>query len=249
MNMNVTKRLLISIALISSLFLQVGVWAEPKVALYAKAFQKIPPLAIIFENKTYQPKEYRKYFEDGSGTVLYLTLGLNQNEEEVLYASLSPSSKQFVSVTDLNFDSVSQEVAQLESFFIGDNRSIVFFNAEKARKSNFSEESILLALELADFTNELVNAVDKALSFSQTRSSQETIKTLEVKTENYSFVEWYFAEAKRQDASPISTRGWCRWELSDAACSCGHWLYPRPNSAKNWITHTGISNPTQKLRT
>lgn len=137
------------------------------------------------------------------------------------------------------FEQLSQDLAQMEGFFSGGNGALVSFDEAAARAGGFGEESIVLARELTAHTNDLIVAAQEA---QNARTSPDK-DIFDVSVDAYPSLKTYFALATAQsnagEGGGAETSGWCKWYLSDRACSCGHWSYPRPTSAapwRNWST-------------
>lgn len=214
------------------------------ITLNAENFHKIPQFPIVFDGKTYQYDEYMKYFEDGLEITLYLTEKTNETGETVLYAFIADKE-----VDNLNFEKLSQELMLMEPYFAGNKGDIITFDSKLARKAGFAEESIQLAKEMTALTNNIVKEVNNALTSTHTRSSVK-LEALDINTDNYLVLPQYFTAARTQYFSKRNTRrsrAGCRY-LTSAACDCGHWFYPRPNRAQNWVKHSKVNDPAQKLR-
>ena len=58
-----------------------------------------------------------------------------------------------------------------------------------------------------------------------------------VSLDEYAHANEFFAlatEYSLEQEETVDAAGWCNWALTDAACSCGHWLFPRPTRAAPW---------------
>jgi len=146
-----------------------------------------------------------------------------------------------------NFASLAQDLLKMESLFSGGNGDLVTFDSLTAQQLGFSEESIGLAEELAAHTNDLILAAREAQESAQAAS----IDSLSVETTDYPRLQSFFVAATEYSRSisenEVEAAGWCNAWLTDAACSCGHWWYPRPSRAAPWRNWTS-SNPANTLR-
>ena len=144
------------------------------------------------------------------------------------------------SVECSDFMTKSEDLGDMEALFYGDKDSPIGFDAGKARGLGFSEESIALAKELAAYTHALV--------FADTVPEQPP-----------PWVKYYFDCAtkyhkeRERDANQEGDNqvaGWCSEWLTDAACTCGHWGYPRPYDNGSWQTRTPEAgqSPADALR-
>jgi hypothetical protein len=214
------------------------------ITLNAENFHKIPQLPIVFDGKTYQYDEYMKSFEDGLEITVYLTQKKNETGETVLYAVRADEADK------INFEKLSVDLISMEPYFAGNQGDMITFDSKLASQAGFSKESIQLAKEMTALTNNIVNQLKNAETSTHTRSSTPKLDTVDINIDNYHLLQKYFAAAKTADASPKrnarSVRGWCSWALSDTACYCGSFFYPRPN-IKNPYKHYPLGNDPEGL--
>ena len=128
----------------------------------------------------------------------------------------------------------------------------VIFHSSHARRIGFSPESIALAEELTDFTNELIT-----LSPNGNIKTKEKVDVtkIEIDTEKYPAVSAFFEAAvdyvvytdfqATEDTKEIGSL--CFLCSTSPACTCGSWWWPRPSSAAPWQTHN-VTNPESTLR-
>lgn len=145
----------------------------------------------------------------------------------------------------LDFAALSTDLLQMEAFFSGGSGQPVIFDAEAARSQGFPPESIALAEELAAHTNALISAAEANLK----EGASADVVASSVDLSSFPKVSAYFALAteNEQNGGEVEPAGWCNSALTDAACSCGHWSYPRPTTAAPWKDLTS-SNPANTLR-
>jgi hypothetical protein len=150
-----------------------------------------------------------------------------------------------VSISPEEFAVLSAELMGMEVMYAGGSGELVSFDAKAANASGYSADSIALAKELAAYSNELILAAQKAMANDIAGNSA----TLNVSLDAFPWVRAYF-DAATENARNLASRrtpdGWCDPRLTDAACSCGHWWYPRPSSAAPWVNRTS-SNPSNTL--
>ncbi|NJN53840.1 MAG: hypothetical protein HC804_03225 [Anaerolineae bacterium] len=146
--------------------------------------------------------------------------------------------------TEVHFLSLSYELVLMEEFFHGGNGELVVFDAVTSQEKGYSEEAVNLAEELAAHTNALVLAANDALGDSKSVNTELSTISLE----QFPAVKAYFAAATdfNKNNESYGPEGWCSPQLSDIACSCGHWSFPRPFSAANWQQWYS-SNPVASL--
>jgi hypothetical protein len=79
-------------------------------------------------------------------------------------------------------------------------------------------------------------------------ASSTSITAAPIDSAAFPKVSAYFAAAtaREQTSEGMEVSGWCNASLTDAACTCGHWLYPRPTTSAPWRSYTS-SNPSSTL--
>ena len=151
-----------------------------------------------------------------------------------------------IPITQSDFVAFSADLMKMEKLYSGGNGELVTFDAKAAYEQGFSADSVALAAELAAHTNALILAAQQALK----SDGFSDIATLNVSLDDYPRVQAYFAaateNAKGMADGGSAPEGWCNPGLTDAACSCGHWWYPRPSSTAPWRNWTS-SNPSSTL--
>lgn len=150
-----------------------------------------------------------------------------------------------ISITQANFVNLSTDLMKMDGLYSGGNDDLVIFDSKTALDQGFDVNSVALAEELAAHTNALILAARRALA----NDGISDIAALNVSLADFPRVQAYFAaatESAKGAAGVSTTEGWCNSALTDAACSCGHWLYPRPSSAAPWRNWTS-SNPSNTL--
>lgn len=149
-------------------------------------------------------------------------------------SSLSAHESEFIRLT--------QDLLSMEDLFGGGNGIPVTFDSQTALQRGMSKDSVALAEELRDYTNELITTAQRA------RSDQATV--LDVDVQKYPRVQAYFKLATNYHSNAhnhqMRPTGWCNPWLSDAACTCGHWGYPQPPRSAPWRDWTS-SNPAGTL--
>lgn len=145
----------------------------------------------------------------------------------------------------LDFATLSTDLLKMEPLFSGGSGQLVAFDAEAARLQGFHPESVALAQELAVHTNALINAANVQLQAGN--SADVVVNSVELAS--FPRVSAYFALATGNELNggEVEPAGWCNFWLSDAACSCGHWWYPRPTTPARWVDRTS-SNAASTLR-
>lgn len=147
-------------------------------------------------------------------------------------------------ISPSEFIDLSADLMRMERFYSGGNGDLVTFDAKSAMAQGFKSESVALATELAAYTNALIVMAQQAIEIDG------EIAALPVSLADYQRVQAYFAAATEFAQSAANgganPEGWCSPSLTDAACTCGHWQYPRPSSAAPWRNWTS-SNPSSTL--
>lgn len=152
----------------------------------------------------------------------------------------------------LDFVSASEQLTDVEDLFSGGNGQAVAFDSVRAIERGSDPATVKLAEELAAFTNDLIHAADRFVA------GESLDPMTAVSPEKYAMVSRFFRAAtaferrqmeESQDSGSrgVQTEGWCRWYLTDAACTCGHWLYPVPTSAVSAKKYV-VANPTSTLK-
>src|SRR5207237_1755128 len=106
--------------------------------------------------------------------------------------------------------------------------------------------------ELASYTNDLVRTADDFVNHRSSANPMDVVPSPDI----YPAVSRFFqAAAEFQQGEPnketspseqarrAQALGWCNWAITDAACTCGHWLNPQPAKAAPWVTYKA-SNPS-----
>jgi hypothetical protein len=129
----------------------------------------------------------------------------------------------------------------MEPLFHGGNGEAVTFDSTSAHEQGFSEKGILLAQELADYTNTLVSALSTDESIRLKPSGTD----LAVDPQGLPLAAAYFEAAKQfafEDwaSAPDKDNGEVVKPQSipcsmSAMCTCGSWSTPRPSSAAPWV--------------
>jgi hypothetical protein len=161
----------------------------------------------------------------------------------------------------LDLVSVSEQLASVEDLFAGGGSMPVTFDSVRAKDRGTDAATIELAEELSAYTNDLMRAADDFVNHRSTKNPMD----LDASSEKYPMVRRFFDAATAfhaQDSEsannagsrvsalaqpPVHALGWCSWLITDAACTCGHWLYPQPNHAAQWKNYTS-TNPTATLQ-
>lgn len=81
-----------------------------------------------------------------------------QNPDASGYKVFLPVTVRAEQTVSSSFEDLAMDLILMEQFFSGGDGVPVTFDAEAAREGGFSEESVLLATELASLTNEIVSA-------------------------------------------------------------------------------------------
>lgn len=150
-----------------------------------------------------------------------------------------------------DFQTLNDGLTSVEDLFSGGGTEAVVFDIETAKLRGTDEAVIRLAEELTAYTNDLIRA---AAAFE----SGGSVHPMEVvPTEKYLMVQTFFraanvfhldeARRSRDEGRSVEAQSGCPWYLGKAACTCGHWQYPRPTKAAAWVTHKS-SNPAATLR-
>jgi len=157
----------------------------------------------------------------------------------------------------LDVVATSEQLAAVEDLFAGGGTVPVTFDSQRARDRGTDGSIIQLAEELAAYTNDLMTAADNYVNRRTAKSPLDVAPT----SEAYPMVRRFFDAASafhgrggavlqhagRMSAEAVHAEGWCSWLITDAACTCGHWLYPQPNRAAEWKVYNS-SNPAATLR-
>jgi hypothetical protein len=165
-------------------------------------------------------------------------------------ADVRPTPEPDPEIDAVNFVSVSDQLTSVDDLFSGGSGQPVAFDSAAALARGTDPSVIKLAEELASFANDLVHSAERFTN----EGGMNPI--LDVSPAGYASVSRFFRAAtefnRREaeqsgEAARIETNGWCHWYLSDAACTCGHWLYPQPTKAVTAKKYT-TSNPTATLK-
>ena len=150
----------------------------------------------------------------------------------------------------MDFESVAQQLASVDDLFSGGGSELVSFDSAAAKSRGTHVDVIALAEEMAAFSNDLIRAAGEYVA-------SDTVNPLaDLSPLKYGRLTQFFGEAaalvhQESDSgktdSGLRANGWCHWYLTDAACTCGHWLYPQPTSAVKAKQYKA-TNPTSTLK-
>ena len=150
-----------------------------------------------------------------------------------------------------SFAELAADLKQMSNFFGGGQNASqpVTFDVEAARAAGFPEESILLAADLAGFSNQIVQEQRNAVEDGVTATSIDNFHG--VTSADYPRVEEFFQLATEESDQAATTRAAEHDSSScnslDAKCACGWYDTPRPPIAKErvWMS---VVNPEDTLR-
>ena len=135
-----------------------------------------------------------------------------------------------------HFTDLSVELASMHDLFSGGNMAKVSFDSHAAQKKGYSKESILLAEELADYTNLIIDLAKNEQPLPNDMSM-------------YPHVQAYFnlasIAADAHYTPNIQTNERSAW-INEY--TCGTWWRPRPSSAKSFHVFSHISDPAATLK-
>jgi cytoskeletal protein RodZ len=149
-----------------------------------------------------------------------------------------------------SFAELAADLKQMSNFFGGGQNASqpVTFDVEAARAAGFPEESILLAADLAGFSNQIVQDQRNAVDYDEPITSISNF--YRAATTDYPRVKEFLQLATEESARAASARSpghdspSC--SLGDAKCTCGWFDSPRPPRAidRVWMS---VVNPEDTL--
>lgn len=193
-------------------------------------------------------KKYLKWKWSVHGLGLFMAIGFLIGSSALVPGELSKSmwgessedSTDSVLSDCSTFSTRSVDLIRMDSHFSGTSRSVVF-NPDSARNAGFSEESILLAIDMASYSDAISKLND---------GDDQPTKT--------SLVDWFFscasskldsaAASEDETSDPVQILSQCTDSgYPEAACVCGNSDYPQPNRADNPPAVENGPNPNQAL--
>jgi hypothetical protein len=152
--------------------------------------------------------------------------------------------------TPATFQNLAMDVARMDKFYSGGNGTPVVFDAKSASKAGFSKKSIILAQEMANFTNDLVKPSPRGGKSLKAADVNMEISISYVENRYPTLAAFYKAASTfaNQQISGIDTSNVMPTGYPNPAyATCGWYTSPLPTTGAPYKTYTS-PNPAATLK-